>query len=375
MDYFKHFVKRIPGTVYSVGKLRELFTFRSPASLQNGDWIYEGRVLEWLRESPARKQLPLLCRIFAAYCAYQHRLGARRVVAGQQLHRAVISLRSLLGLKDHVELTVGSYSVFVDLNDPRMLHVPNELCEDYPDTSIFKDVLAPGDTFIDAGANHGSFSLVASKTIGPDGLIVAIEPQARKAELVKKSLAVNVECRYQVHTFAAGAINGHVEFFIPTNSSGGAGVFPGYSAVVPHERVSVSMKRLDEALDWSSFPGRVFMKVDVEGSEASLLQGAREMIKVRKPAIMLEINPASMTASGNTGDAVLGYLQGLGYGQFFEVMELGRPKALHELVIGPKGGVRNVIFTTTDSLLKSISGIALTQTEELFSILSFSLSS
>jgi hypothetical protein len=117
------------------------------------------------------------------------------------------------------------------------------------------------------------------------------------------------------------------------------------------------------------------MKVDVEGSEANLLRGAREMIKARKPPIMLEINPASMTASGNTGDAVLGYLQGLGYVRFFELMALGRPKALHELVIGPKGSVRNVIFTTRDALLKSISGIALTQTEELFSILSFSLSS
>jgi FkbM family methyltransferase len=375
MDYFKHFVKRIPWTVYSVRKWRELFTSRSPASLQNGDWIYEGQVLDWLREPSARKQLPLLYRIFAAYCAYQRRLGARRVVAGQQLHRAVISLGSLLGLKDYVELAVGSYSVFVDLNDPRMLHVPNELYEDYPDTSILKDVLASGDTFIDAGANHGSFSLVAGKTIGPEGLIVAIEPQARKADLVKKSLAVNVECKYQVHRFAAGAMNGHVEFFIPTNSSGGAGVFPGYSAVVPHEQVSVSMKRLDDALDWASFPGRVFMKVDVEGSEANLLRGAREMIKARKPPIMLEINPASMTASGNTGDAVLGYLQGLGYVRFFELMALGRPKALHELVIGPKGSVRNVIFTTRDALLKSISGIALTQTEELFSILSFSLSS
>jgi FkbM family methyltransferase len=376
MDYLKDFVKRIPGAVYSVRKLRELLTSRSPGSLQNGDWIYEGQVLDWLRTSPARKQLPLLYRIFAAYCAYQRRLGAGRVLGGQQLHRTVISLRRLFEFKDHLELSVGPCSIFVDLNDPRMLHVPNELSEDYPDTSVLKCFLAAGDTFIDAGANHGSFSIIASKTIGPEGLLVAIEPQARKAELVEKSLAANAQCNYQVHQFACGDKSSQVDFFIPTNSSGGAGIFRRYSAVVPHEKVSVAMRRLDDMLDWAHFPGRIFLKVDVEGSEVILLRGATGMIKARTPSIMLEVNPTSMTASGKTRDGLLQCLQELGYSQYFELRPLDGPKPLNELVVGSTGSVRNVIVTMRDFLVRSIPGIALTQTEEavgLFSILSFSL--
>jgi FkbM family methyltransferase len=379
MDRLRKIIKRIPGSVYAVRQLRKSLPHSDVRLLQDGDWLYQRQVVEWLCEPSVRKQLPPLFRVFGAYCAYLHRLGAEQVIGGQKIHKTIISLRKILHLKDSMALSLGPNAVFVDLNDPRMLQVPNEVAGNYPDTSILKRFLARGDTFVDVGANHGSFSIVASKALGPEGLIVAIEPQERKAELVEKSLAANAQCEYQVHRFACGDKTGDVDFFIPTNSSGGAGVFPGYSAIVPHAKVAVSMRRLDDALDWAYFPGRVFMKVDVEGSEAILLRGAREMITSRKPPIMLEINPTSMTASGKTKDAVFGCLQRLGYAEFFEVKPFGGPKPLSELVMGAKGSVRNVIVTARDALLRSIPGIALAQTEDtlglLFAILSFSLSS
>lgn len=375
MDYLKSFVKRIPGAVYTVDKMRGLLPSRAPGLLQAGDWIYERQVIEWLCKSPARKQLPLLYRIFAAYCASQYRLGTERVRGGQHLHQTIISLRKLLRLKDHAELNVGPHTVFVDLNDPRMLQVPNEVSEHYPDTSILNRFLAAGDTFVDAGANHGSFSIVASKMVGPNGLVVAIEPQTRKADLVEKSLAANAPCKYQVHRFACGERNGRVDFYIPKGSSGGAGIFSEYSAVVPHRKVSVPMKRFDDAVDWRHFPGQVFIKVDIEGSEMKFLRGAKEMIRRRKPPIMLEINPTSMTASEETSDASLRHLQALGYAHFFELRPFSGPKPLGKLDAGQHGDVRNVIVTTRELLLKTFSFLSLTNAEEVlsrFSVMSFS---
>jgi FkbM family methyltransferase len=352
MDSLKTFVKQIPGAVYAVRQLRKFLPDRTHRHLQGGDWLYRREIVEWLCESSARKQLPPLFRLFGAYCAYQHRSGAERVIGGREIHRTIISLGKLLHLKDSTALTIDSKIAFVDLNDPRMLQIPNEISDSYPDTSILKRLLDPGDTFVDVGANHGSFSIAASKAIGPKGLIVAIEPQPRKAELVKKSLAANADCEYRVHCFACGDDRSEADFYIPAGSSGGASVFAEYAAVVRHQRLRVPVRRLDDATDWRSFPGRVFMKVDVEGSEPKFLSGAREMIRARKPGIMLEVNHASMAASGETKENFVQRLDALGYSEFFEVRPFSGPLPLSKLFATGRSDVRNIIVATRDALPK-----------------------
>jgi FkbM family methyltransferase len=376
MRQLKSFVKQIPGATSTVRTVRQLLGSRSPGCLENGDWIYERQVIEWLCNSSVRKQLPLPYRIFGAYCAFQHSLGTERIVGGQHLLKSVISLAKLLRLKEHARLKIGPHAVFLDLHDPRMLQIPNEVSPDYPDTAILKRFLGDGDTFVDAGANHGSFSIVASKLVGTQGLVVSIEPQKRKADVIEKSLAANGRCKYQVHRFACGDRTGTVEFFIPIGSSGGAGVFPEFSAVPPHRKVSVPMRRFDEALDWNAFPGRVFLKLDVEGSEMSFLRGAREMLRARKPPIMLEINPAAIKAAGESDQALLTYLEDLGYKHIFEVRPFSGPEPLSKLDAGARGDVRNVIVAPRELLLRMFSLLSLTEAEEtlsLFSMVSFSL--
>jgi FkbM family methyltransferase len=376
MDHLRRFAKQIPGASSTVRKFRRLLESRAGYCLERGDWIYERQVIEWLCKSSARKQLPPLYRIFALYCASQHRLGTERVFGGQHLLKSIISLAKLLRLKEHARLKIGPHAVFLDLHDPRMLQIPNEVSPDYPDTSILKRFLGDGDTFVDAGANHGSFSIVASKLVGTQGLVVSIEPQKRKADVIEKSLAANGRCKYQVHRFACGDRTGTVEFFIPIGSSGGAGVFPEFSAVPPHRKVSVPMRRFDEALDWNAFPGRVFLKLDVEGSEMSFLRGAREMLRARKPPIMLEINPAAIKAAGESDQALLTYLEDLGYKHIFEVRPFSGPEPLSKLDAGARGDVRNVIVAPRELLLRMFSLLSLTEAEEtlsLFSMVSFSL--
>ena len=370
MHRLKSFVKQIPGAKSTVRTVRQFLSSRSPGCLENGDWIYERQVIEWLCNSSARKQLPLPYRVFGAYCALQHSLGNKRIVGGQHLLKSMISLAKLLRLKEHTRVRIGPHAVFLDLHDPRMLQVPNEVSPDYPDTSILNRFLADGDTFVDAGANHGSFSIVASQLVGRRGLVVAIEPQKRKADVIEKSLAANGRCKYQVHRFACGDRIGTVEFFIPIGSSGGAGVFPEFSAVPPHRKVSVPMRRFDEAFDWNAFPGRIFLKLDVEGSEMNFLRGAREMLRARKPAIMLEVNPAAIEAAGESDAALLTYLEDLGYKHFFEVRPFSGPEPLRKLDAGGRGDVRNVIVAPREFLLRMASFLSLTEAEETLSLFS-----
>ena len=352
MNSLKRLVKQVPGAVYAVRQLKKCLPGLAGHYLQDGEWLYRREIVEWLCDTSARKQLPLMYRLFGAYCAHRHRSGAERIKGAREIHRAIISLRKAFNLKDHAAVKVDSKVIFVDLNDPRMLQVPNEIADSYPDTSILKRFLGPRDTFVDVGANHGSFSIAASKVIGPEGMIVAIEPQPGKAELVRRSLTANAQCECQVHCFACGDKTGDADFYVPAGSSGGASVFAEYAAIVPHQRVRVPVRRFDDATEWNNFPGRVFMKVDIEGSEAKFLNGAREMIRHRKPGMMIEVNHLSMAASGESKETFVGQLQTLGYSHYFEVRPFSGPLPLAKLFAAGRRDVRNIIVAARDALPK-----------------------
>ena len=53
--------------------------------------------------------------------------------------------------------------------------------------------LQPGSTFIDLAANEGYFSVIASKLVGSQGKVFAIEPQSRLLDIINKNLDLN-EC-------------------------------------------------------------------------------------------------------------------------------------------------------------------------------------
>jgi tRNA/tmRNA/rRNA uracil-C5-methylase (TrmA/RlmC/RlmD family) len=58
-------------------------------------------------------------------------------------------------------------------------------------TRWIQERLAPGDIFIDVGANIGYYSLLASKLVGHSGSVVAIEPSPKIFSALQHNLALN----------------------------------------------------------------------------------------------------------------------------------------------------------------------------------------
>lgn len=317
-------IKSIPGTRWALQKL---------TNYQNnsGDWLYQQRIVQWLYEPRLRSQLPFGHRIFARYCQFQKPFSSNYVVGGQTLLRTIIAANRIFGREDHLGLDLGNCKIFVNLRDPRMLQVTNEMLKHGPEAELVEHYLGESDTFLDVGANHGSFSVIAARRLGKGGCVIAIEPQPRMAELVKKSLEANARCRFEVHQFACGDKEGQVEFYIPKSTSGTAGLFPGFSATAAHEKLTVTLKKFDDAFDWRKFPGSLFLKLDVEGSELFFLRGAQEMVATRKPKILLEINPRSSQAAGVTVEQTLQFLRDAGYTSYVELELPPKPRPLSDL--------------------------------------------
>ena len=290
-----------------------------------GSWLYRRPTLDWLSDPALVSQLPRPYRFFARYCAAQR----RDPIGAEMLLRGIIAFGRHFDNDDRiVHLQIGTMTVFLDLKDPRFLRVPSELAG-LP--RVLRHFLQPGDTFIDVGANHGTFSIVASGLVGSKGLVIAIEPQPRLAGLLRRSLAQS-PARFEVHQIACGDRSEEVEFYIPFATSGSAGRFDGFSAMSRHRTITVAMHPMDDVVDWRRLPGRTFIKLDVEGSELAFLFGASKMIRAVAPILLIEMNPAAMRAADTSKTQLLNALIELDYNRFVTPQELERQRPLTEQI-------------------------------------------
>jgi FkbM family methyltransferase len=306
-------------------------------------WLYDRSVLEWLADPSLRKQLPFLYQIFGWYSqAYFQITGKSYLHGGRKLFRFLSKIFYQKSPESYVQMQLESYRVFLDPIDMRMFQVVNELASQDTDTRVLSALLAEGDTFLDVGANHGSFAIVASKLVGASGFVLAVEPQPRLAKALEQSLKANALCPFQIHNLAVGSTDGEIELIVPLGTSGSAGVFAEHSATHQYRTFTVPLRRFDELVDWRNFKGKVLLKLDVEGSECAFLLGAKSMITTLKPNLIIEVHPNSLKASGATGDKLKELLQELGYNYYSEMDACDRFIPLTDLNTNIQ---RNVIMT------------------------------
>jgi FkbM family methyltransferase len=299
---------------------------------QPDDWLYDRSVLGWILNPNLRKQLPFLYRIFGWYCKLYFGLtGKSYLRGGRELFRFLSNIFYRLSPDQYLELKLSGYQVFLNPTDMRLFQVVNELASEETDTRVLSGLLSEGDTFLDVGANHGSFAIVASKMVGEKGFVLAVEPQPRLAKALEKSLTANAICKFQIYNLAVGDTDGEIELLVPIGTSGSAGIFPEHSATHQYKTFTVPLKRFDELVDWQNFTGKVVLKLDVEGSECAFLSGARKMITALKPTLIIEVHPTSLRAAGATGDQLKKLLQELGYQYYAEIADRDRTFALEDL--------------------------------------------
>jgi len=191
--------------------------------------------------------------------------------------------------------------VWVDLHRTAASKVLYANPPDYQEMLVWRQVLRPGDLFIDVGANIGSYTIWAGE-LGAE--VIALEPAKDTFALLVENVALNGYAVKPIEA-AAGAACGTVRF-----TSGRDSV----NRLDPEGRVEAAMVTVDSIIGGCVVAG---MKVDVEGFEIEVLKGCeRALSEHRIRLIQLEWNASSTTAVGTDRQPLADLLAQYGYGLY-----------------------------------------------------------
>jgi FkbM family methyltransferase len=185
-------------------------------------------------------------------------------------------------------------------------------------TALLQRLLRPGDTFVDVGANLGYFTLLGASLVSPGGQVVALEPVPPTYQLLLDNIALNPGSEITALQVAASSREGTLTLSLfPGDSAATASQFMAWreSAQV---QVVVPATTLDLCLQEMNHNSPALIKIDAEGGEYAILQGAGEVLAGWQPILMLEVLPALAEAAGWQPANLLDLLAQHGYSCFVD---------------------------------------------------------
>ncbi len=231
----------------------------------------------------------------------------------------------------------------LDLQDPEQLKVYfyGHYHERY-EADLVRRLLNDDDVFWDVGANVGYFTLVAATALANRGQIAAFEPGKNAYQRLTENVSLNPYRNIQTFDVAVSDREGEAVLHVAGDiADSSASLYPAGQTQVRHEVCrTVSLDHF-RRVQGGHPPDLI--KLDVEGAELAVLQGARGLISATPPLLLVEMEEKNLRAAGASKAAIQAFLKDYGYRAAH--LRKGRWYATADLA-GVKG--RNIFWFNPD---------------------------
>ena len=184
--------------------------------------------------------------------------------------------------------------------------------------ALLRRILRPGMTIIEVGANVGYFSILSASLVGEAGKVCCFEPNPRLARLLREGSEVNgMSGRIAVAEKAVWSSSTEIDFYLLRDHMGSSSANSSIHRTAQAfndrtEKIVVQTVTLDDYRSAES--GVDLLKIDAEGAELHVIQGARRLLE-RNPGIrmIMEFYPSNFADPDDAG-RLLDLLRSLGFG-------------------------------------------------------------
>jgi len=193
----------------------------------------------------------------------------------------------------------------------RALELYGEYCE--AESAVFGLIAGPGDVVVEMGANIGAHTVALGRQVGPQGQVLAFEPQRVIFQILCANLALNNILNVRAIQAGVGEAAGAMvvpalDYAYPDWN------FGGVSLAADGEGETVPVV----ALDSFELPRLKLIRIDVEGMEVPALLGARGQIARHRPVLYVENDRADKSA------ALISTIMAMGYDLWWHIAPIYR---------------------------------------------------
>ena len=176
--------------------------------------------------------------------------------------------------------------------------------------ALLKRHISPGDTVIEVGANVGAHTLLLARLVGPRGTVYAFEPTDYAQTKLRTNMDLNPDLKARI-VIRSELVTNHAG---QTPARRIKSSFPVRSSAIRDELVQAPAI----ALDSQSFAKVDFLKIDVDGYDYKVLEGATELIKRFRPFVLIELCESALSAQGDSVRDIIRLLTLFGYRGIYE---------------------------------------------------------
>jgi FkbM family methyltransferase len=166
-------------------------------------------------------------------------------------------------------------------------------------------ILHPGMSYYDVGANVGFFAVLAARLLSPKDRVICFEPVPENTSQINYNARLNNFPNVSVLGVALGKDERTEPFYTSHEPTWGNLASVGRRPAEASGEITVTVRTLDSVRDTDHLPAPALIKIDVEGAEVEVLQGAENTIRNCRPILMIELH--------GTNHAVSDILEDFGY--------------------------------------------------------------
>jgi len=236
----------------------------------------------------------------------------------EKIKSLIYSFIDLLSLGKGVKRNISGFNIYFPARWSRYFE------SNYEDENIafLKEHVKAGHMVFDIGAHLGLMSVISSQLSGPEGKVYAFEPSPSTFDLLKKVLALNSGYSPVVpEQMAISNTIGNIRFYLSSDLGSNSN-----SLVEKHplnrSAVEIKCTTLDAYAEKNHLTAIALIKIDAEGSELQVLQGAEKVLRTQRPKVILAIHPRLIRNNNNQPRDIFSFLTSLNYTVQYKKKEL-----------------------------------------------------
>jgi FkbM family methyltransferase len=218
-----------------------------------------------------------------------------KVSLARLAHSWISGGRKLIGKGDSTIVTRNGICYHLDLNEGIDFSIYLLGAFERGTQKTLQKLVKPGDVVFDIGANIGAHTLAIAQSVGRFGKVYAFEPADFAFAKLQRNLALNpdLEARtypQQILLASSSTEEQEQEIYASWPLESDAVLHPKHCGrLVSAKRATV--ETLDNFINRRGITSLDLIKMDVDGHELSVLQGARETLGQFQPTMVMEMSP------------------------------------------------------------------------------------